>query len=370
MRKGKTARPETLEHRRREPMTDTNLLLTISICIFFGMYITAMLVWGGGFLRPQQIFDMFNNNAALIIISCGLSLVMIGGGIDISVGGIIALVVMSCVIHLDDGGGNVFTAALLALGIGLAFGLVQGFLVSYLEIQPFIVTLAGMFFARGMTTIVSVTPRTAEDETFLALKNARIEIPWLGYSANNGEIIPGRIEIGVIVALAVVAVMFIVLRWTKFGRNIYAVGGNQQSALMLGINVKRTRFFSYVLCGLLAGIAGFVFLMHTGAGNASNAAGAEMNAIAASIIGGTLLTGGVGNIIGTLFGVLILTTIKAIVVASGLRDPWWQSITTGAMLCVFILLQSVVLAARSKGSFKPALPQWLRFGRKKDRAAS
>jgi len=319
-----------------------------------------MIVWGGGFLRPQQLFDIFNNNASLIIISCGLTIVMVAGGIDISVGGITALVVMSCVVHLDTQGGNVLTALILALGIGLAFGLVQGYLISYLEIQPFIITLAGMFFARGMTTIVSVEPRTAQHEGFLALKEARVEIPWLGYTAKSGGLIPARIEIGVIVALAVVAVVFIMLKWTRLGRNLYAVGGNRQSALMLGINVRRTRFYSYLICGLLSGIGGFVFLMHTGAGNATNAAGAEMNAIASSIIGGTLLTGGVGNAIGTLFGVLTLTTIKSIVIASGLREPWWQSITTGALLCFFILLQSVVLSNRGKGGLKQALARWRR----------
>ncbi|MFH1879318.1 MAG: sugar ABC transporter permease YjfF [Bacillota bacterium] len=344
--------------RRREPMTDTQLLLTITIFIFAGMYVLAMLVWGGGFLRPQQLFDMFNNNASLIIVSCGLTVVMIAGGIDISVGGITALVVMACVIHLDDQGGSVVTSLLLALGIGLAFGLAQGYLVAYLKIQPFIVTLAGMFFARGMTTVVSVDPRTAENAGFLALKAARIEIPWLGYTAKNGALIPGRMEIGVIIAFAVVLLVFILLKWTKLGRNFYALGGNRQSALMLGINVRRTQFYSYVICGLLAGIGGFVFLTHTGAGNATNATGAEMNAIASSIIGGTLLTGGVGNVIGTLFGALTLTTIKSIVLASGLREPWWQSITTGAMLCFFILLQSVVLANRGKGGLKALRPKW------------
>ncbi len=344
--------------RRREPLTDTHLLLTITICIFLAMYVMAMAVWGGGFLRPQQLFDMFNNNASLIVVACGLTIVMIAGGIDISVGGITALVVMSCVVNLDVQGGNVLTSLLLALGIGLAFGAVHGCLVAYLEIQPFIVTLAGMFFARGMTTIVSLEPRTAQNAGFLALKDARIEIPWLGYTAKNGTLIPGRIEIGVVIALVVVAVVFVILKKTRLGRNFYAVGGSSQSALMLGINVRRTKFFSYLLSGLLAGIGGFVFLMHTGAGNATNAAGAEMNAIASSIIGGTLLTGGVGNVIGTLFGVLTLTTIKSIVVASGLREPWWQSITTGAMLCFFILLQSVVLSSRG-GGFR-LIPRWLR----------
>ena len=105
--------------RRREPLTDTQLLLWITIGIFFGMYFLAMAIWGGGFLRVQQLFDMLNNNASLIIISCGLTIVMIAGGIDISVGGITALVVMSCVVHLDSPGGSVLTSLLLALGIGL-----------------------------------------------------------------------------------------------------------------------------------------------------------------------------------------------------------------------------------------------------------
>lgn len=333
--------------KRREPMTDTQLLLTITIGIFFTMYFAAMAIWGGGFLRWQQVFDMLNNNASLIIVACGLTIVMIGGGIDISVGGVTALVVMSCIVHMNNGG-SIFSAALLALGIGLGFGLVQGYLISYLEIQPFIITLAGMFFARGMTTIVSLQPQKIAHEGFKALMKTKIEMPFLGYTAKNGNVIPARMEIGVVVALLIVVIVYFVLKKTRLGRNFYAMGGNAQSALMLGVNVKRTRFYSYLISGILSGIAGFVFMMHTGAGNATNAAGAEMNAIASAIIGGTLLSGGVGNVIGTLFGVLTLTTIKAIVTTSGLRDPWWQSITTGAMLCFFILLQSVVLSNRSK----------------------
>lgn len=342
--------------KRREPLTDTQLLLTITVCIFFGMYLLAMLVWGGGFLRWQQVFDMLNNNASLIIVACSLTIVMVGGGIDISVGGVTSLVVMSCVVHLN-GGGSIPTSILMALAIGLCFGIVHGYLIAYLEIQPFIITLAGMFFARGMTTIVSLEPQNVAHEGFKALMNQKIEIPFLGYTAKNGNLIPARMELGVVVALAIVALVYIMLRFTRLGRNIYALGGNSQSALMLGINVRRTRFISYVISGLLAGIGGYVFMMHTGAGNASNAAGAEMNAIASSIIGGTLLTGGVGNVIGTFFGVMTLATIKSIVTVSGLRDPWWQSITTGAMLCFFILLQSVVLSRRGKGGLKR--PAWL-----------
>ena len=227
----------------REPISNTNLLLIITVCTFFGMYGMAMAVWGGGFLNPQQFLDLFNNNSFLIVISCGLTIVMIAGGIDISVGGITALVTMACVVYLDDKGGSVAGSMALALAIGTAFGLVQGLLVSYLEIQPFIISLAGMFFARGMTTIVSVAPRTAEIEMFMALKEFRIVIPGIGSYGKTGNFIPARIELGVVIAIAVVILVFILLKWTRFGRNLYAIGGNSQSARMLGINVKRTRFF-------------------------------------------------------------------------------------------------------------------------------
>lgn len=333
----------------RKPVSNTTLLLTITICTFVAMYLIGMIVWGGGFLNPQQFFNIFNNNAYLIIIACGLTIVMISGGIDISVGGCVALITMTCVVYLENKGGNVFVSLLMALGIGLAFGVVQGFFVAYLKIQPFIVTLAGMFFAKGMTTIVSVNPVTVKsNELFLAMKDFELKIPGVGYYTRNGTFIGSYLEIGAVVAILTVVVLWVVLKWTRTGRNFYAIGGNSESALMLGINVKRTRFMAYVICGLLAGIAGFVYLLHTGAGNASNADGAEMEAIASSIIGGTLLTGGVGSVIGTLFGVMSLKTINTIVIASGLADPWWQKITTGLMLCFFILLQSVILSARKK----------------------
>ena len=348
--------------RRREPITDTQLLMTITICIFVGMYALAILIWGGGFKKPQMLFDMLNDNAYLIIISCGLTIVMITGSIDISVGGVTALVAMVGVMILN-GNLSLFNGIIAALGlseslrivfallmsrlIGLAFGFVQGYLIAHLEIQPFIITLAGMFFARGMITIISVDPQKGP-QGLMDILQKRIEMAWLGSPNKKGVMIPARMEIGVVIAMVLVVLVYLLLRKTRLGRSFYAVGGNRQSALMLGINVRHTRFMAHLLCGLLSGIAGFVFMMHTGAGNATNATAAEMNAIASSIIGGTLLTGGVGNVIGTFFGVLTLSTIKSIVTTSGLRDPWWQSITTGAMLCFFILLQSVVLMRKNK----------------------
>jgi simple sugar transport system permease protein len=347
---------------RREPLSDTALLLTITVCIFVGMYALAWLILGGGFRNPQQFADIFNGNSALIVAACGLSVVMVAGSIDISVGGITALVTMACVLYLDDWSGNVPGAVLLALAVGLAFGLAQGFLIAYLDVQPFIITLAGMFFARGLTTILSAAPRTSKHAAFLALKSTIIRIPWIGSYGKQGNFIPVRVEIGAIISILVVLAIFGILMWSRFGRNLYAVGGNSQSALMLGINVRRTKLYAHLLSGFLCGVAGFVYLLHTGAGDVANATQAEIKAIAASIIGGTLLTGGVGNVAGTLFGVLILTTIDSIVRASGLTKPWWQRITTGSMLCFFILLQSVVLARRGGSGFK--LPQWLKFGKR------
>jgi len=329
-------------------MTDTNLLLTITIVVFLLMYIGAVVFLGAGFRKPQTFFNILNAQAALIILSCGMSLVMITKGIDISVGGVTALVCMCCAVYLDFHNGNVFMAVVIALAIGLAFGLVQGFLVAYLEIQPFIVTLAGMFFARGMTTIVNTDPFNVENEAFVALKGTRITVPGMGSVNKLGNYVDAYIEIGVIVALVIVVVLFCMLKWTKLGRQFYAVGGNAQSAMMLGINVKRTKFLAHLLCGLLAGIGGFVYFMHVGSGSPSHATGAEMNAIASSIIGGTMLTGGVGNIFGTFVGVLSLSTIQNIVSSAGLDDAWWTGITIAAMLCLFLIVQSVVMARKKK----------------------
>lgn len=329
-------------------MSDTSMLLTITIVIFFVMYIGAILFLGEGFLKPQTFLSILSSNAALIITSCGMSIVMITGGIDISVGGVVALVSMCSAVYLDKQNGSVGGAILISLAIGLAFGIVQGFLVAYLDIQPFIVSLAGMFFARGMTTIVNNKPFNVENKAFVALKDTRVIVPGLGSVNRLGKYIDAYVEIGVIVALLVVLALFIILRWTKLGRSFYAVGGNAQSALMLGINVKRTKFISHVLCSLLAGIGGFVYFMHVGSGSPSHAMGMEMNAIASSIIGGTMLTGGVGNIIGTFFGVLSLSTIQNIVSSAGFDEAWWTGITIAVMLCLFLVIQSVVMAKKKK----------------------
>ena len=333
----------------KRTLNQTSFLLLITIALFFVMYVVGCVLFKDqGFAKTQNFLNLFISNAGLIVIGIGMTVVMITGGIDISVGGVTALVSMCCAVYLDFKGGNVFVSVLIALAIGLLFGAFQGFLVAYLDIQPFIITLAGMFFARGMTTIVNTKPFNVANEAFKALKNTRVVVPGLGTTNRRGIYVDAYVEIGVIVAILVVIVMFCMLRWTKLGRNFYAVGGNRQSALMLGINVKRTRFLSHLFCGLLAGIGGFVYFLHVGSGSASHATGAEMDAIASSIIGGTMLTGGVGNIAGTFFGVLSLGTIQNIVSTAGLDQAWWTGITRALMLCLFLVIQSVVMARKKK----------------------
>jgi simple sugar transport system permease protein len=346
-------------------LTDSNLLLLIAVSIFIVLYVSAMFFLGGSFSRFQGFFDLFNNNASLLILACALSIVMVAGGIDISVGGVVALVTAACAVYLDSGSGNIFVSVCIALGIGLTFGLVQGFLVAYMNVQPFIITLAGMFFARGMATVITANSHTVKLESYIKLKNIKLEIDFLGYIApRSGNLIPATIDLGVFIALFLVLVIAAVLKWTRFGRNLYAVGGNSQSALMLGINVKRTRFYSHVLCGLLTGIAGFVFLLKAGSGYSQHAMTFEMRAIAASIIGGTMLTGGVGNIIGSPVGVLVLMTIETIVSGSGITAGgriWLQDVTTGTILFLALMLQSVVLSHRGKNyNFKMILSKWLK----------
>ena len=329
-------------------INSNTLLLLITIALFFVMYIAGCVVYANkGFTHLQTFLNVLINNAGLLCVACGMTCVMLTGGIDISVGSLIAMDCMFLAVGMERWGMSAPLLCLLVLVIGLVFGAVQGFCIGYLEIQPFIVTMAGMFFARGMTTIVHSQPFNVANEAFQALKNTRIKLPFGSVNA-KGVFVNAYVEIGVVVAIAIVVILFCVLRWMKLGRSFYAVGGNQQSALMLGINVKRTRFIAQLLSGLLAGIAGYVYFMHVGSGSPSHASGMEMNAIATSIIGGTLLTGGVGNIFGTFLGVLSLGLIQNIVSSIGLDQAWWTGITVAAMLCLFLVIQSVIMAQSRK----------------------
>lgn len=323
-------------------LSKTGFLLLITIVMFIIMYAIGMVVFfDKGFARPQMFLNLFISNAGLLVIACGLTIVMITGGIDISVGSVTALVCMCAADMMENKGASAYQALFFSLFIGVLFGVVQGYLISYLKIQPFIITLAGLFFGRGMTAIVSTDMIAIKNETFLKWANAKIFLPF-GYYNRHGVLVNAYIYPTVIIALIVILVISIILRFTKFGRALYAIGGNEQSAVMMGLNVKATKMKAYVLDGFLAGLGGFLFCLNSCAGFVEQAKGLEMDAIAAAVIGGTLLSGGVGTVIGTVFGVLIKGTIASLITTQGTLSSWWVRIVLSIMLCFFIVLQAII----------------------------
>lgn len=333
---------------QKRKMTGNGFLLLITIVLFFVMYIAGMVIFADkGFAKPQMFLNLFVSNAGLLVIACGLTIVMITGGIDISVGSVTALVCMVMADMMENKGANAYVAVFVALAIGIAFGVVQGFLVAYLDIQPFIVTLAGMFFGRGMTAIISTEMISIKNEVFLKWANYRFYMPF-GSTNKKGKFIPAYIPPTVVIAIGVVILIAILLKYRKFGRKLYAIGGSQQSALMMGLDVRKTKFKAYVLDGFLAGLGGFLFCLNTCAGFVEQAKGLEMDAISAAVIGGTLLSGGVGTPIGTMFGVLIKGTISSLITVQGTLSSWWVRIVLSALLCFFIVLQSVLATMKKK----------------------
>jgi simple sugar transport system permease protein len=208
-----------------------------------------------------------------------------------------------------------------------------------------------MFFCRGMTAVictdqVSITKEI--NETFYNLANMKINIPFGGYTNKKGMYMTPYIRVTVVVALLVLVIVYLMLRYTKFGRSLYAVGGNAQSAAMMGLNVKSIRMRAHMLCSVLASIGGICYCLNTMAGSVSQALGLEMDAISSAVIGGTLLTGGVGNVFGSFFGVLINGTISSIVKTNGKLASSWPNILTAILLFVFIVIQSIFAAVRNR----------------------
>ena len=344
-------------------LSNSNILFLIAAVIFVLMYIFAIITFPASFMQFQTFFDLFNLNAPLIIMTLGLSIVMIGGGIDISVGSVCGLVTMACAVYLEHKMGSIGGAILIALGIGIVFGILQGYLIAYLEIQPFIITLSGLFLAQGLLTTLHKDPINVTMPAFVNLRDFDIVIAWLGAKNRLGVFIPCEIKPGTIIVVILLVILASLMKWSRFGRNVYAVGGNSNSAMMLGINVKRTVFITYVMSGLTAGIAGFVYIMTTGAGNVGNASGAEMKAIASAIIGGTLLNGGVGNLLGAPIGTLTLLVINELIRAAGVQSNF-QAMVSGLMLYFFIVLQSLIMSLRDRTRIRFTLPPWLRLSEK------
>ena len=328
---------------KTKKMNSNTLLLLITIGLFVIMYAIGCVIYSGkGFTHFQTFLNILINNAGLLCVACGTTCIMLTGGIDISVGALIAMDCMFLAVGMEEWGMSAPLLCVLVLLIGIVFGLVQGFCVGYLEIQPFIVTMAGMFFARGMTAVISTDQVSISNNAFfVGLANAKIKLPFGGYVNGKGVLQVPFMRVTVVVALVVLVVVFLMLRYTKFGRSLYAVGGNEQSATMMGLDVKKTKLKAYVLGSFLCSIGGICYCLNTMSGSVRQALGLEMDAISSAVIGGTLLTGGVGNVIGTFFGVLINGTISTLVKTNGKLLSSWSSIAVAALLCFFIVLQSI-----------------------------
>ncbi|MCI7018467.1 MAG: sugar ABC transporter permease YjfF [Clostridiales bacterium] len=335
----------TLADRRKPKVGGNTVMLMITIVLFFLLYGAGCVMYADKeFGRLQNFLNVMINNAGLIIVACGVTCVMLTGGIDISVGSVVALTCMFMSVGLAEWGMSSGVLIVLVLLIGVVFGAVQGYCIAYLEIQPFIVTMAGLFFARGMTSVISTQQVSVPFESWFGqLSQIKCEIPFgIGaYLNKKGVVITPYVRITVVVALIVVLITFLMLRYTKFGRSLYAVGGNQQSAALMGLNVKKTRMLSHVLCSFYATLGGLCFCLNTMCGTPTQATGLEMDAISSAVIGGTLLTGGVGNVVGTFFGVLINGTISSLVKFNGKLVASWANIITAVLLCFFILLQAI-----------------------------
>jgi ribose/xylose/arabinose/galactoside ABC-type transport system permease subunit len=312
--------------------------LLTTIVIFILVYFI------GGRLYPamqktQVFYNLFVNNASLLIVSIGMTFVIITGGIDLSVAGVLALTTTASAALLINGVNPVIVIVLM-LVMGIVFGLAMGSIIHYLKVQPFIVTLMGLFFARGMAFIISLNSLTIKDALYRYLALTQIFVPFLGKVYVYIPSLIGPLLLLVVIYLA---------KFTLFGRTVYAIGNNEQSALLMGLPVARTKLAVYAFGGFCSALAGIVFSISLLAGYGAHAPGMELDAISSVVIGGTMLTGGVGNVIGTLFGVLINGTIVSILQFNGTLSSWWTRIGVGALTLIFIGIQSLFYM-RKKGS--------------------
>ena len=283
--------------------------------------------------KPQVFFNLFINDASLLLVSIGMTMVILTGegGIDLSVGGVIALVSTASAALLRGGMSPYIVLPLMIL-LGIVFGAMMGWIIQYLKVQPFIATLMGLYLARGLAYIISLTSVTITNPVYKQVALTPIYIPFF----TNVYIYPTAL-VGPIMLLVTIYLSF----FTRFGRTIYAMGSNEQSAILMGLPVARTKILVYAFSGLCSALGGIVFSMSLLAGYGQFATGMELDSIAAVVIGGTSLSGGTGNVIGTLFGVLIHGTIVSILQFNGTLSSWWTRIGVGALTLFAIGIQSI-----------------------------
>ncbi|MDP3179237.1 MAG: galactofuranose ABC transporter, permease protein YjfF [Spirochaetaceae bacterium] len=293
-----------------------------------------------GFFSAQNFLNLFIDNSYLLILGVGMTFVIISGGIDLSVGSVLAFSTMLSSSLLEKSGWDPIIVIPVVLLFGLALGLAMGYIIQTFDLPPFIITLAGLYLARGLCYVISIDTIGITNQFWQDAAHAQWNV--------IGE---NFVSPSVVIAAIVVLVGLFVSRSTKFGRTVYAIGGNEQSAILMGLPVARTKILIYGLSGFCSALAGIVFTFYTLSGYALNGKNMEMDAIATVVIGGTLLTGGVGGVLGTVFGVLVYGTIQILIVFQGTLNSWWTRIAIGFLVFAFCLLQRIF---EQKKRAKPA----------------
>ncbi|GAA3037705.1 ABC transporter permease [Microbacterium dextranolyticum] len=312
-----------------------------AVVLFISMLVYAEIAYGRVF-HLGTMSSLLVSFAPTIILAVAMTIVIISGGIDLSVGAVVAFTSVSGVM-LMDAGVNGWLAIVLMIVFGALFGLVSGVLVQYFNVQPFIATLAMMFLARGLASMLSTVPVHAPDDAPIHM----FATDWKlidGPKTNDLVLTPGFF-----IAVLVVIGAVIFMHRTRAGRTVYAIGGAESSAQLMGLPVARTRVWIYILSGALAGLAAVVYTAQVG-GKAQNVTGIgwELDAIAAVVIGGTLLTGGVGYVLGSVVGSLVLAALWMIITKDGSIKPEYLTIITGSILLVFVLLQRALTRRRAE----------------------
>lgn len=313
----------------RFKLNPKNLPTLVTLGLFVLMFGVGSVSFSG-FLSTQNFLNLFIDNSYLLILGVGMTLVIISGGIDLSVGSVLAFSTMLSSSLLEKSHWDPILVIPVVLLFGLSLGLGMGYIIQTFDLPPFIITLAGLYLMRGLCYVISIDTIGINNQFWQDAAHAQINI--LG---------DNFISLSVIIAAVIVAAGIFIARSTKFGRTVYAIGGNEQSALLMGLPVARTKILIYGLSGFCSALAGIVFTFYTLSGYALNGANMEMDAIATVVIGGTLLTGGVGSVLGTVFGVLVYGTIQILIVFQGTLNSWWTRIAIGFLVFLFCLLQRV-----------------------------
>jgi galactofuranose transport system permease protein len=330
------------KNRQFIPLLSTALLALTAYAI--GAYFFV------GMRNPQVFFNLFINNSHLLISGIGMTFVILTGGIDLSVSGVVALTTVSSAVLLREGW-NPWVVILLMLGMGMSLGAIMGSFITYLKVQPFIATLAGMWFARGMCFFISDNAVTLDNRIFQIIGKTKLLIPGLTeLSINQGNPAP-YINISVVAGFILLFVAIFIAQYTRFGRTVYAIGGNEgrneQSARLMGLPVNRTKMLVYTFNGFCSALAGLSFALFVESGHGLYAPGLELEVIASVVMGGTMLTGGSGYVFGTLFGVLVLGVTQVLIQFIGSLSSWWTKIVIGVLTLTFIGVQSILANRKS-----------------------